>query len=468
MSAAGAKRPAHNLMSSTLKPDGPSGAGAKRLRRTPMLSSSSGRDERVVVTGLGVVSPIGVGVDAFWKNALAGRSGISAIPAFDGLPLEGYRSQVAGQVLDFDAGQLPAGVHVERLDRYAQFALLAAREALEDAGLGLERENPYRVGVIMGAGMGGMLIGEEEFTKLYRNLRPNRVHPNFIPMITLNSASGIVAITFGAKGVNQTISTACSSSAHAIGQALTCIRAGRADVIVAGGADASLTPLTFAGFCSLRALSTAFNDAPARASRPFDRARDGFVMGEGAGMLILESLGHALRRKARIYAEVAGYAATSEAHHMVIPKQDGSEMAVTMELALRDAGVPPAQVDHINAHATATPIGDPVEVTAIRRLFKARADRILVNATKSMIGHTLGAAGAVGGITCVLALRTGLVHPTINYDDPDPACELGGISTEAQERPLAVAVLNAFGFGSNNAVVVFKKSPAATASRRWR
>ncbi len=191
-------------------------------------------------------------------------------------------------------------------------------------------------------------------------------------------------------------------------------------------------------------------------------------MGEGAGMLILESLGHALRRKARIYAEVAGYAATSEAHHMVIPKQDGVEMAVTMELALRDAGVPPAQVDHINAHATATPIGDPVEVTAIRRLFKARADRILVNATKSMIGHTLGAAGAVGGITCVLALRTGLVHPTINYDDPDPACELGGISTEAQERPLGVAVLNAFGFGSNNAVVVFKKSPVAAASPRRR
>ena len=371
-------------------------------------------------------------------------------------------------MLDFDAGQLPAGVHVERLDRYAQFSLLATREALDDAGLELERENPYRVGVIMGAGMGGMMIGEEEFTKLYRDLRPNRVHPNFIPMVTLNSASGIVAITFGAKGVNQTISTACSSSAHAIGQALTCIRAGRADVIIAGGADASLTPLTFAGFCSLRALSTAFNDAPARASRPFDRARDGFVMGEGAGMLILESLGHALRRKARIYAEVAGYAATSEAHHMVIPKQDGSEMAVTMELALRDARVPPAQVDHINAHATATPIGDPVEVTAIRRLFKARADRILVNATKSMIGHTLGAAGAVGAITCVLALRTGLVHPTINYDDPDPACELGGISTEAQEQPLAVAMLNAFGFGSNNAVVVFKKSPVAAASPRRR
>ncbi len=371
-------------------------------------------------------------------------------------------------MLDFDSGQLPAGVQADRLDRYAQLALLATMEALSDAGLRMEREDPYRVGVIMGAGMGGMLIGEEEFTKLHRNLRPNRVHPNFIPMITLNSASGIIAITFGAKGLNQTISTACSSSAHAIGQALTSIRTGQADVVIAGGADASITPLTFAGFCSLRALSTAYNDEPARASRPFDRARDGFVMGEGAGVLILESLDRALRRKARIYAEVVGYGATSEAHHMVIPKEDGSEMAATMQLALADAGIPAAEVDHINAHATATPIGDPVEAAAIRRLFTTRADHILVNATKSMIGHTLGAAGAMGGISCVLALHTGLVHPTINYDDPDPACELGGISTEVQERPLGVALLNAFGFGSNNAVVVFKKWPESAARPRKR
>jgi 3-oxoacyl-[acyl-carrier-protein] synthase II len=422
----------------------------------------------VVVTGLGVVSSIGVGIDAFWKSALAGRSGISAIPPFEGLPLEAYRSQVAGQVLDFDPGRLPEGVHPERLDRYAQLALLATSEALEDAGLRMERENPYRVGVIIGAGMGGMLIGEEEFAKVYKHLRPGRVHPNFIPMITLNSASGIIAITFGAKGVNQTISTACSSSAHAIGQALSCIRAGQADVMIAGGADASLTPLTFAGFCSLRALSTAFNHDPARASRPFDRARDGFVMGEGAGTLILESLRHARRRKARIYAEVAGYGATSEAHHMVVPKEDGSEIAATMRLALRDAGVQPAEVDHINAHATATPIGDPVEVTAIRSVFGKRAHRLAVNATKSLIGHTLGAAGALGAVACVLSLRTGLVHPTLNYDDPDPACALDGISREVQERPVRIALLNAFGFGSNNAAVVFRQSPAKPPARRRR
>jgi 3-oxoacyl-[acyl-carrier-protein] synthase II len=435
------------------------------MAKTPRRTDPS---RRAVVTGLGVVSSIGIGVDAFWKNAVAGRSGVTAIAPFDGLPLDGYRSRVAGQVLDFDPARLPEGVHAERLDRYAQLALLATQEALEDSGLRMERENPHRVGVVMGAGMGGMLIGEEEFTKLFRSLRPHRVHPNFIPMITLNSASGIIAITFGAKGVNQTISTACSSSAHAIGQALNCIRSGQADVVIAGGADASLTPLTFAGFCSLRALSTSFNGTPARASRPFDRGRDGFVMGEGAGTLILESLAHARRRKARIYAEVVGYAATSEAHHMVIPKEDGSEMAVTMALALADAETPPAAVDYINAHATSTPIGDPVEATAIRRVFKRRADRIAVSATKSMVGHTLGAAGIMGGLASVLALHTGVAHPTINYDAPDPACELGGIAAEAQEGPLRVALLNAFGFGSNNAVVVFKQSPVAAVRPRPR
>ena len=412
---------------------------------------------RVVVTGLGVVSSIGVGIQAFWNNALAGRSGITAIEGFDGPPLASYRSRVAGQVLDFDPGQLPDGVNPERLDRYAQLALLATREALQDAGLRMDQEAPYRVGVIMGAGMGGMLVGEAEFGRLYRGLQPNRVSPNLIPMVTLNSASGIIAITFGAKGLNQTISTACSSGVHAIGQALTCIRSGQADVVIAGGAEASITPLTFAGFCSLRALSTSFNDAPARASRPFDRARDGFVMGEGAGTLVLESLSHAVARKARIYAEVVGYGATSEAYHMVTPKADGSEMAATMALALQNAGMAPDEVDHINAHATGTPLGDPVEVTAIRSVFKSRADRILVNATKSMVGHTLGAAGALGAITGVLALHTGLVHPTINYDDPDPACELAGISAKAQEGRLGVCMVNAFGFASNNAVVVLSK-----------
>lgn len=414
---------------------------------------------RVVITGLGVVSPIGIGVGQFWKAALDGRSGISALRSFDDLPLEAYRSRVAGQVIDFNPAQFLDAAQAERVDRYAQFALVAAQEAVADAGLRMEQEAPHRVGVIVGAGMGGMVMGEREITRLYRSQKPHRVHPNFIPMITLNSASGIVAMAHGAKGPNLTISTACSSSAHALGQALTSIRTGQADVVITAGADASITPLVFAGFCSLRALSTSFNEAPARASRPFDRARDGFVMGEGAGALILESLAHARKRKARIYAEVAGYAATSEAYHMVIPREDGADVATTMALALRDARVLPAQVQYLNAHATSTPIGDAVEVRAIRRLFKSRADRILVNATKSMIGHTLGAAGAIGAIVCALALETGQVHPTLNYEDPDPACALRGIATRVQEHPLRVALLNAFGFGSNNAAVVLKKFP---------
>ncbi len=418
--------------------------------------------QRAVITGLGIVSPIGIGVGPFWKAALAGHSGIQRIDAFEDLPLDDYRSRVAGQVKDFHPapwpeGNQPEGNQIERVDRYAQFGLAAAQEALADSALRMESEAPHRVSVIVGAGMGGMVMGEREITRLYETRRPYRVHPNFIPMITLNSASGILAMAFGAKGLNLTISTACSSSAHAVGQALTAIRDGRADVVITVGADASITPLVFAGFCSLRALSTRFNDRPERASRPFDRARDGFVMGEGAAALVVESLPHARKRKARIYAEVAGYAGTSEAHHMVIPREDGIEVATTMALALRDAGLRPAQVDYINAHATSTPIGDAVEVNAIRRLFKARAERLLVNASKSLVGHTLGAAGAIGSLVCALVLETGLIHPTANYEEPDPDAMLPGISAHLQEGRVKVALLNAFGFGSNNAAVVFKR-----------
>jgi 3-oxoacyl-[acyl-carrier-protein] synthase II len=415
---------------------------------------------RVVVTGLGVVSPIGIGVSEFWKAALDGRSGISAITGFDPFPMDGYRSKVAGQVRDFSPERYLDSPHADRVDRYAQFALVASKEALADSGLHIPKENPHRVGVIVGAGMGGMVMGEREITQLYLHQRPHRVHPNFIPVITLNSASGIVAMAYGAKGPNVTISTACSSSAHALGQALHCIREGRADVVIVVGADASITPLVFAGFCSLRALSTKYNDHPEKASRPFDRGRDGFVMGEAAGALILESASHAKKRKARVYAEVAGYAATSEAYHMVIPREDGEEVATTMRLALQDADSAPSDVDYINAHATSTSVGDAVEAKAIRQLFKTRADKIAISATKSLVGHTLGAAGALGGIASVLAIHTGQIHPTANYDDPDPACELRGISRAVQERRVHTALLNAFGFGSNNAAVVLKRYTA--------
>ena len=415
---------------------------------------------QVVVTGLGVISPIGIGVSEFWKAALDGCSGISAISGFDPFPMEGYRSKVAGQIHDFAPERYLDAVQAERMDRYAQFALVAVKEALDDSGLQISRENPHRVGVIVGAGMGGMVMGEREITQLYQQQRPHRVHPNFIPVITLNSASGIIAMAHGAKGPNFTISTACSSSAHALGQAMQCIKAGRADVVITVGADASITPLVFAGFCSLRALSTKYNDRPAQASRPFDRQRDGFVMGEGAGGLILESAAHAKKRKARIYAEIAGYASTSEAYHMVIPREDGEEVATTMKFALTDAGITPGQVDYINAHATSTSIGDAVEAKAIRQVFKSRTDKIAVNATKSLVGHTLGAAGAIGGIASVLAIYSGHIHPTANYDEPDPACTLGGLSRSVQERKVRAALLNAFGFGSNNAAVVLTRYAA--------
>jgi len=412
---------------------------------------------RIVVTGLGVTSAIGIGVRQFWEAALAGRSGVSKLSAFESMPMEAYRSQVAGQIHDFAVGQYLVGPLAERVDRFAQFAMVATKEAVADSALQLGREDPYRIGVMVGAGMGGMVIAEPEYHRVYQALRPNRVVPNFIPEVTLNSASGALAIMCGAKGPNLTISTACSSSAHAIGLARDAIRAGRADVVIAAGADASIVPLTFGGFCSLRALSTTFNDSPEKASRPFSRTRDGFVMGEGAGALILESLDHARKRDARIYAEVAAYAATSEAHHMVVPREDGLEIANTMSMALRNARLRPGQVDYINAHATSTPIGDVVEIRAIKHLFQRRANQVAINATKSLMGHTLGAAGALAGIVCALTVDSGLIHPTLNYDDPDPDCALPGISRRAQERSVQVALLNAFGFGSNNATVVFKR-----------
>jgi len=412
---------------------------------------------RVVITGLGIVSPIGIGVNQFWKTALEGRSGITAIPSFGDLPMETYRSRVAGRVVNFPPEEYVEDKLFTRVDRYAQFGLVSTKEALEDSGLQMEKTQAHRLGVSVGAGMGGMVMGEREITQLYDNCKPHRVHPNFIPAITLNSASGIIALAYGAKGPNVTISTACSSSVHALGQAFTWIRNGKADVVITVGADSSITPLVFAGFCSLRALSTGYNDSPDQASRPFDSGRDGFVMGEGAGTLILESLRHAKRRRAKIYGEVVGYAAASEAYHMVVPREDGADIARTINLALEDAEIRPAQIDYVNAHATSTMVGDEVEVKGLRQVFKSRANRLFINATKSLIGHTLGAAGAIGAIASTLALHTGLIHPTINYDNPDPDCALPGISTKVQESRLKVALLNAFGFGSNNAVLVLKR-----------
>jgi len=413
---------------------------------------------RVVITGMGIVSPIGIGVSQFWEAALRGKSGISVIKSINDFPIKDYRSRIAGQIPSFHPPDPDKDKFSSRVDRYAQMALMATREAIQDSGLRLEYEQGERLGVMAGVGMGGMMMGERELTNLYEFHKPHRVHPNFIPTITLNSASGIIALAIGAKGPNLTVSTACSSSIHAIGQAMQCIRQGQADMMVAVGADSSITPLVFAGFCSLRALSTKYQDRPTQASRPFDLGRDGFVLGEGAGTLILESLQHATRRKARIYAEVAGYAATSEAYHMVIPKEDGLDIARTMSLALQDAKIEPQRVDYVNAHATSTVVGDEVEVKGLRATFGKRVEKILVNATKSLIGHTLGASGAIAAIASALSLDQSVIHPTVNYANPDPNCALPGISAKSQKKnSLRTALVNAFGFGSNNAVLVLKK-----------
>jgi 3-oxoacyl-[acyl-carrier-protein] synthase II len=412
---------------------------------------------RVVITGLGIVTPIGIGVSSFWKAALGGQTGISAISSFGDFPMDLYRSRVAGQILHWQPSTTPDDKFSTRVDRYAQFALTATREAIQDSQLCLAEEQAERIGVMAGVGMGGMMMGERELTNLYQSHKPHRVHPNFIPTITLNSASGILALAFGAKGPNLTISTACSSSIHSIGQAIQAIRLGQADIVIATGADASITPLVFAGFCSLRALSTKYNDHPEKASRPFDQGRDGFVMGEGAGTLIVESLRHATRRKARIYAELIGYAASSEAYHMVVPREDGSDIARTVHMALKDAGISPAQVDYVNAHATSTMVGDDVEIKGLRAVFGKRLNTIAVNATKSLIGHTLGAAGAIGTIVSALSIQHDLQHPTVNYEHPDPHCALPGISTKLQKKSVQIGLVNAFGFGSNNGVLVLKK-----------
>ena len=409
---------------------------------------------RVVVTGLGVVSPIGIGVGRFWKSALAGLSGVSAISAFEGLPMDVYRSRVAGQIHDFDATQYVEGPHVERVDRYAQFAMVATKEAVADSGLRLDRENPHRIGTMVGAGMGGMLIAEQEYHRVYQNLRPNRVTPNFIPMVTLNSASGVLAIMCGAKGPNLTISTACSSSAHAIGLALGTIRTGQADIVIVAGADASIVPLTFAGFCTLRALSTNFNDSPEKASRPFSQTRDGFVMGEGAASLIVEELDHARARAAKIYAEVLGYSLNNDAFHMTTPLPSGDSCIRAMRDALADAHVAPQQIDYVNAHASSTQLNDSAETMSIKEVLGEHAKKIPVSGTKGYHAHPLGATGAIEAALCALALDRQWIPPTINYQNPDSACDLDVVPNHGRAAELNYIMSNSFGFGGINACVV--------------
>src|SRR5262245_11908145 len=406
---------------------------------------------RVLVTGTGVVSPLGNDTETFWKNLLAGTSGAGPITRFD---TANYTTRFACEVKDFSTEGVIERKDAKRMDRFVQFAVVAAGEALKSAGLDLDGVDHKRVGVIIGSGIGGMETFEEQHTQLIQK-GPGRVSPFFIPMMIVDMAAGQVSIQFGLKGPNFATVSACASGAHAIGEALRLLRAGDADVILAGGSEATITPMAMAGFGNARALSTR-NDDPTRASRPFDADRDGFVIGEGAAMLVLETEAHAKRRGATPLAELCGYGASGDAYHMTAPCVDGEGAGRAMQRALDDAQLPKDRVQYVNAHGTSTPAGDPAEVTAIKSVFGEHASRLMVSSTKSMTGHLLGAAGGIEAVATALCLARGIVPPTINLEKPDPTCDLDFVPAQARTQRVTAALSNSFGFGGHNVTLALK------------
>lgn len=406
---------------------------------------------RVVVTGLGLVTPLGTGVEKTWKAICAGESGIGRITKFDPT---GYDAQIAGEVTDFDPARFIEKKEIKKMDTFIHYAVGAAQLAVEDAGLKVAPEEATRVGVYIGSGIGG-LGSIEHYHDVLKEKGPGRVSPFFIPMTIINLASGQVAIRIGAKGPNSCAVTACATGNHCIGDAYRLIQRGEADVMVAGGAEAAVTPLGVAGFASAKALSFR-NDEPTRASRPFDKDRDGFVLGEGAGVVVIEELEHARRRGARIYSEVAGYGMNSDAYHITAPPEEGEGAVRCMELALKDAGIGKEQIGYINAHGTST-MADAIETHAIKTVFGERAYGIPVSSTKSMTGHLLGAAGGIEAVFSILALVHGILPPTINLENPDPACDLDYVPNKARPAAIKAALSNSFGFGGVNACLIFKR-----------
>ena len=407
---------------------------------------------RVVITGLGAVTPVGNTAEEFWASLTQGKSGIGPITRFDSA---GFPTRIAGEVKGFDALKYVDKKDDRKLDLYLKYALACAVMAVEDAGLDPAKEDGDRFGVLVGSGIGGISTLLDSHRVLL-DKGPDRVSPFFIPMLIINMASGLISMRFGARGPNSSVVTACATGNHAIGDATRIIQRGDADVMIAGGAEAIIIPLTIAGFCQMKAMSTR-NEEPTRASRPFDAERDGFVCGEGGGLVILESLEHARRRDARIYAEVVGYGMTGDAHHMTAPDPDGDGAARAMAAALRDGGLEPSAVSYINAHGTSTPYNDKFETLAIKRVFGEHAKRVPVSSTKSMTGHLLGAAGGVEAIATTLAIHHGVLPPTINYEKPDPDCDLDYVPNQARKQDVEVALSNAFGFGGTNATLAFRK-----------
>lgn len=420
------------------------GAGRAAQRGTIMV--------RVVVTGLGAVAPNGIGIESFWRNIVNGVSGIAPITRFDASK---HDTQIAGEVKGFDPLQWIEKKEARKMDLFIHYAVAAAQMAYDDSGLKVTDENRERIGVFVGTGMGGIPALEESH-KILLEKGPGRISAFFIPSIITNMGSGHISMRYGMKGPNSCVCTACATGNHAIGDSLRILQRGEADVMLAGGSEAVITPLTIGGFCSMKALSTR-NHEPTRASRPFDKDRDGFVMGEGAGIMVLETLEHARRRNARIYAELVGYGMSADAYHITQPAPEGEGAVRSMRLALADAKVSPSEVDYINAHGTSTPAGDLNETLAIKAVFGERARSLAVSSTKSMTGHLLGAAGGIESVISILAIAHGIVPPTINYDTPDPECDLDYVPNTARAAPVRYALTNSFGFGGTNASLLFKK-----------
>ena len=407
---------------------------------------------RVVVTGLGIVSPLGSSVAAAWDGIVNGRSGIGPITKMD---VSAFPVRIGGEAQGFDAGQYMAAKDLRKFDPFVPFAFAAAAQAIRESGIEVDEANAPRVGVAIGAGIGGMQTIEENCAKWLEAKSPRKISPFFIPGSIINAAAGQVSIHFGLKGPNLGLVTACTTSTHSIGIAARCIQHGDADAMVAGGAEMAFTPLGLGSFCQARALSTR-NEEPARASRPWDRERDGFVMAEGAGALMLEEYDHARARGAPIYAELVGFGMSGDAYHVTAPPEDGEGARLAMIAALRDAGMAPEEVQYINAHATSTELGDRAETTAIKRAFGDHARRLAVSSTKSMTGHLLGAAGAVEAIFTILAIRDGILPPTINLENPDPECDLDFVPGSARQAVVTVGLSNSFGFGGTNGSLLFR------------
>jgi len=408
--------------------------------------------KRVVITGLGPITPIGKGKEEFWHALREGENGIDVITSFDASK---FSTRIAAEVKNFDPGLYIGAKEIRHMDRFVQFAVVGAIFAIKDAGIEFEKEDPERIGVLIGSGIGGIATLEREHNVL-REKGTDRISPFLIPMLIVNMASGCVSIFFKVKGPNNAVATACATGANAVGDAFRIIQRGDADVMICGGTEASITPLGVGGFCAARALSRR-NDEPQKASRPFDKLRDGFVMGEGSGIIVLESLEHALNRGAHIYGEIVGYGMTGDAYHMTAPDPDARQAARAIVLALKDAEIKPEEVDYINAHGTSTLLNDKCETMAIKSVFGEHAYRIPVSATKSMTGHLLGAAGSVELIATVLTLEYGIAPPTINYEHPDPDCDLDYVPNKAREIKASVAISNSFAFGGHNVTIVVRK-----------